>query len=958
MADPTQGEVYDGYRYLGGDPKSEASWEQAAPVAAPEYGNGAQRLPNGDIVRYGPQGGMTVLEQGGSDGIGKLTEDQGKSGDYARDMADAEMAYRQALDEGFNPTGFTAGLANFTDNVPGLGGVGNFIRDDAGDKARQAELQWTDARLKAKSGAASPEQEVVRNNITYFARPGQNFDSIGDRLEQARRTAFTSTKIRAGAAARDVNYPDASGGAGSVDPRTGLPIYPGISETIAGVNGGQGPADIAPPERPQGPGSGPDSAIDYRDPANREALAGLIATGGWLRDGSGQPYQVGPGGIQIANPNAGDQQVSSGVFQRPQSPTETVAERRDMNGIARRVDAGVRGAADTLTFGLADEIAAGLNTVIPLDPGMRSGFQDGFGEAYRNNVETARAVDQADAKDVPLSRGVGQVAGALAPGAVLARGAGAVVRPLAQQAARGAAAGAAFGGAYGLGSGQGNALERAPNAAMGAVGGAVIGGAAAPVANVLANRVAAPAVNALQSAGRFAGRQVGRATGNTALVERASPNALQSGIDRFASRSPQDINALNANAARFRGEEIQPTFADTVNDGGRGTMRALATRQTPARQAAREFADGRAVGLQDRVSTQARRTVSADPRQPAEIRQEITTRRNAQADQQFGAVRNEVVTPDEAVVSALRAPATRTAIDDAANEAANFGDIETANALRQLTGEALDNPAGVEITVGMSDRLARTLNGRAEAAQRSGNNTQAASLFSLAERLRGTARQQVPGYDEALKGYAQDSGLVAATDLGEQFTRMEADQFAAQAGRLSPEQRTVAQAAARRAIERDAGTQGQAPGVAARLAGGREQAQRSAALLDNPDAMQRGMRTELEALRNAQAVSPSQGSQTSMNLQDAGNAAGVIGGLRDVATGNGLGVISRIASGIKSRGFSDQEAEALVQAAIDPQQTDQVIAMLAQRMSRREARNLARALRYQVTTSLQSGQQN
>ena len=40
---PEVGAVIDGYRFKGGDPKQEASWEQTEPLPAPEYGQGAVR---------------------------------------------------------------------------------------------------------------------------------------------------------------------------------------------------------------------------------------------------------------------------------------------------------------------------------------------------------------------------------------------------------------------------------------------------------------------------------------------------------------------------------------------------------------------------------------------------------------------------------------------------------------------------------------------------------------------------------------------------------------------------------------------------------------------------------------------------------------------------------------------------------------------------------------------------
>mgnify|MGYP001583619865 CR=1 FL=1 len=49
----------------------------------------------------------------------------------------------------------------------------------------------------------------------------------------------------------------------------------------------------------------------------------------------------------------------------------------------------------------------------------------------------------------------------------------------------------------------------------------------------------------------------------------------------------------------------------------------------------------------------------------------------------------------------------------------------------------------------------------------------------------------------------------------------------------------------------------------------------------------------------------------------------------DYMTGNIGGLVSKVGNMIRSRGFNDQQAEAIVSAAIDPRQTDALIEMLA-----------------------------
>lgn len=156
------------------------------------------------------------------------------------------------------------------------------------------------------------------------------------------------------------------------------------------------------------------------------------------------------------------------------------------------VDAAVRGAADMLTFGFADEIAAGADTVNPFS--RNSGWEDGFGDAYQANLRRQRGIDKADERERPKSRFAGQVGGAVIPafatgGASLATAprtvstAAKVVR-----AVRPTAIAAAQGGAYALGSTDGDIktrLAEVPEGALWGAGGDLVGRGVGRVASNL-----------------------------------------------------------------------------------------------------------------------------------------------------------------------------------------------------------------------------------------------------------------------------------------------------------------------------------------------------------------------------------------------------------------------------------------------------------------------------------------
>lgn len=192
------------------NPSQRARWDgqqwvdasaPAGPRAAPAWGPGAVELPDGSVGRYGPKGGFTVLKKpGGDGGMPSLTEDQGKMTGALTEMAVAEGTYRRARQTGYDPTSGRNAFASFLEGLPfgGLDGLGAAIRDPQSDLGRQAELQFSDAQLKAKSGASAPEAEVKRNVQIYFTRPNQNALIQDPVTEQARAAAAAAARVRAG----------------------------------------------------------------------------------------------------------------------------------------------------------------------------------------------------------------------------------------------------------------------------------------------------------------------------------------------------------------------------------------------------------------------------------------------------------------------------------------------------------------------------------------------------------------------------------------------------------------------------------------------------------------------------------------------------------------------------------------------------------------------------------------
>lgn len=421
-----------------------------------------------------------------------------------------------------------------------------------------------------------------------------------------------------------------------------------------------------------------------------------------------------------------------------------------------------------------------------------------------------------------------------------------------------------------------------------------------------------------QAVAKFAGNLLGGGVA-AARVTRGPPRTPVNPLPR------QNPNELARRAAEYRAAGIEPALVDIVDDSARGTVRAAASRQTPARQRATDFQDTRAIDLPSRMGGQARRVVSQDPRTPDQIRTEMAERRATRADASFGAVRGDQVQLAPEGVQALRTDYGRAAIREAARRER---DPEVRAALNRLAEDALDNPS-TPITVGMADRISRVLLGQAQEAGRRGDNDLASTLGGLGRAVRSPTAQASPGYRQALDDYGADTRLQEAAGVGENLLKANTDEFAQQAGRLTPEERTLAQAAARRAIERRAGENtGAAPGVARQIANAPEQQARNRALLGDQRAtqLQDAMRLEERRVRNANDIAPRFGSQTQNKAQDALETAARTG--VNVARGNWVGIGM---DWLRSRGMNDQQAEALVNMALDPAQTNQAIALIAQR---------------------------
>ena len=213
-------------------------------------------------------------------------------------------------------------------------------------------------------------------------------------------------------------------------------------------------------------------------------------------------------------------------------PTPAASPKQDRlpenRGLLRRVDDAVRGAADMMTFGFADEIAAGA--------GALTGIGGSAGD-YAGNIEAQRQRDSEGGAE----RFVGQIAGAVTMPGKLATSIPKAVRQ-----------GAATGAAYGFGSGDGDVWDRVDSAEWGAVAGGAAGGALRGVANKIGNAAAGKTIPTNDELKRLATAAFNKA-------EFAGVAVKPQGMQRLKAQIFDDLAEFGYDPA------LQPGIAAVVN---------------------------------------------------------------------------------------------------------------------------------------------------------------------------------------------------------------------------------------------------------------------------------------------------------------------------------------------------------------------------------------------------------
>lgn len=464
----------------------------------------------------------------------------------------------------------------------------------------------------------------------------------------------------------------------------------------------------------------------------------------------------------------------------------------------------------------------------------------------------------------------------------------------------------------------------------------VPGSAGVRAANVLAPAIvgegAGQAVEAMGgSKGMATGARIAGSLAGAGLASIRPVTASQGAANTLRGQNPQQ---MAQRAAEYRAAGINPAAVDLIDDSGRGVVRAAATRQTPGRQIAGDLAANRAVALPDRIGAQARRVISADPRPPQQVIDDLVDQQANTARTTYAGPYAQQVQLTPEAVSALSGDAGRAAIQRAMRGAEARRDVGLADELRALADGTADTASGAAL-----DRIQIAMRERAQTAMQRNAGDVASGLHGRRADI-NQALDTAPGLSEARGEFRNAQRNIEAAEASNNFLRPgSADEYAntlTGATNLTP-----SRAVAARAVERAAGENtGSAPGIARRIADAPEQQARNRALLGEQDAtrLQDAMRLEGRMLQNASDISPRVGSKTAPLLADmAETGANTLGkALRQ----DWVGLAT---DWLRSRGMNDRQAQALIEAVADPARADEVVAAVGEAGARRlqQIRNVA-----------------
>lgn len=422
--------------------------------------------------------------------------------------------------------------------------------------------------------------------------------------------------------------------------------------------------------------------------------------------------------------------------------------------IGETVDAAVRGAANALTFGFADRLAAGA--------GAATGIGGERGE-YEKNLATQRAIDKANLEEHPIATIGGELAGGLA----LPVGAAARAATMPGRIAAGAGMGAAQGALYGAGSSPDltNLPQVAGNMAAGGAVGGLVGGVAPPLVEGASQLLGAAArKSGIPQAIAGLRNPEGTAAGVVADALRRDAAAGSGGLDQYAQRyalsqgQPVVAADLGGDATR----RLARTASNLSDEAGQTLNNTVNQRFETQGPRITEF-------LNDLGGGNSVRTLDNLKEQASSALKPLYKRAYAEGDRPLWTPELERLAGSPDVLSAMKS-AVQTGKSRAITDgygAFNPGVKISDDGLISFAQGKNGVPAYPNLQYW--DYVKRELDDAAGAAVRAGRNEEAARLTSQAKALRGALDKEVPSYGKARGGAADAFGAEDALEAGAKF---------------------------------------------------------------------------------------------------------------------------------------------------------------------------------------------
>lgn len=425
------------------------------------YPDGTQRPKLEAGYQWGPDGKTAMRIPG-------LPPESGAAGpqtDADRDSVRAEAidkirlarSLQQRSRDGWFTTGFGSGVAG------SMRGTGAYDVAQDTETLKNAGALTRIMEMARTNGGKNPLTPLSNSDFQALASSLSNLDTgQGDAQYQANVQRVIDLYTRAYQAAGGTDLERDLLPVGSRSAPVGPGAFPqsgngGGAAPDGGNPGTLVPTDVANAIRKGGLSDAQANAYDAFMRANPNANAQQLQA---FAQSMGLNLSNAEDIIRARNAGGGFLPGETGIIRAPD-----ISDARGRGGLGEGADAFVRGAADTVSLGFGDELAAAGDTLFG-------------GGTMDENLARQRAIDAYDAENSPWLRGAGQLAGGLALPVGRVATAGDAVR-----------VGAGYGGAYGFGSGDGIA-DRLTGAGAGALTGGAIAGGLQRVGGAIGSRLA------------------------------------------------------------------------------------------------------------------------------------------------------------------------------------------------------------------------------------------------------------------------------------------------------------------------------------------------------------------------------------------------------------------------------------------------------------------------------------